>query len=115
MPGRALLVSGTAGEQPCPFASAATRRRERVARVYVMIYRPARHRRCRFVTRSGHLTRPRSCTRPIEFRASGTTHWHLRLRFRLVRGSYLVRSDAVDGNRRHQPRTAASVKRLRVR
>jgi dienelactone hydrolase len=111
---RRLLAAGTAGEQPCLFASAAARRRERVTRVYVMIYRPARHGRCRFVRRSGRLTRPRSCQHPIEFRATGTSRWRLRLRVRLAPGSYLVRSDAIDGNRRHQPRTAASVKRLKV-
>jgi hypothetical protein len=109
-----LLASGTAGEAPCLFASIAERRRERVARVYVMVYRPASHGRCRFVRRSGRLTRPRSCRHPIEFRASGTTRWHLRLRIRLAPGSYLVRADAVDGNRRHQRHTAASVKRVKV-
>jgi hypothetical protein len=112
---RLLLASGTATAGTCVFASTAARRRERVAHVWVMIYHPASHGRCRFVGRSGKLMRPRSCRRPVEFRAAGTSHWHLRLRIRLAAGTYLIRSDAVDGNRRHQPHTAASVTRIRVR
>jgi hypothetical protein len=96
------------------FASAAARKREQVARVYVMIYRPMTGGRCRFVLRSGRLGRPRSCVRPIEYRAVGKARWHLRLRISLRPGGYLVRSDAVDGNHRHQVHTSASVKRVTV-
>jgi hypothetical protein len=109
-----LIASGSAGVKPCLFARAAARRPEQVAHVYVMIYRPARGGRCRFVQRSGTLTRPRSCKHPVEFRASGRRHWHLRLRIALAPGSYLVRSDAVDGSHRHQRHTAASVTRVTV-
>lgn len=109
-----LLASGTAGADHCASASSSQRRRQRVVRVYVMIYRPAAHRRCRFLRRNGTFTRPRSCYQPIEYLASGTTHWRLRLRIRIPPGSYLVRSDAVDGYGRHQRHTAASVKRVFV-
>src|SRR5579864_1225553 len=104
-----LIASGTAGEHTCLVASAAARRRLRVARVYVMIYRPVRGGRCRFVTPSGRLKRPRSCRRPIEFRASGRRRWRLALRIPLAPGAYLVRSDAVDSDHHHQLRTATSV------
>jgi hypothetical protein len=110
-----LVASGSAGEPQCAVTTAAARRRQHVAHVYVMIYKPAAHGHCRFVKRSGRLTRPRSCRRPIEFRAVGRARWHVRLRIHLAPGVYLVRSDAVDGNPRHQRRTGASVKRVRVR
>jgi dienelactone hydrolase len=105
-----LVASGTAGEPACPFASTAAHRREQVAHVYVMIYRALGGGRCRFVLRTGRLTRARSCRRVVEYLASGRDRWHLRLRIPLAPGPYLVRSDAVDGNRRHQRHTAASVK-----
>jgi dienelactone hydrolase len=103
-----LIVSGTAGEHRCPTAAAANRRRQRLARVYVMIYRTAARGRCRFVERSGALSRPRSCRRPIEFLTRGTAHWSLRLKIPLARGRYVIRSDAVDRLHHHQLRTAAS-------
>jgi X-Pro dipeptidyl-peptidase-like protein len=109
-----LFASGRAGAHLCVFASAAARRRERVTHVYVMVYRPTSGGRCRFVQRSGRLTRARSCRRPVEFRASGTSRWHLTLRIPLPPGGYLVRSDAVDGNHRHQLRTSGSVARVFV-
>lgn len=43
--------------------------------------------RCRFVTRRGRLTRPRSCRRPVFIRARGTSSWRLQLR-RPPRGAY---------------------------
>ncbi len=111
---RLLLASGTAGEPACVFASAAEHQREQVTHVYVMIYRPAAAGRCRFVLRSGKLSRPRPCKQPVEYLATGRARWQLHLRVALAPGSYLVRSDAVDGNRRHQARTAASVTRVTV-
>jgi len=110
-----LVASGTASERRCPGATTAERRHERVVHVYAMIYRRTRHGRCRFLRRDGRLTHARSCSRPIEYRASGTSHWRLRLRIRIPAGSYLVRSDAVDGYGRHQRWTRASVKRVTVR
>jgi hypothetical protein len=109
-----LVASGTAGERHCRGASASERRHERVAHVYVMIYKRASHGHCRFLRRDGTFTRPRSCYRPIEFRASGRTRWHLRLRIRIPPGVYIVRSDAVDGYGRHQRHTRASMKRVTV-
>jgi X-Pro dipeptidyl-peptidase (S15 family) len=110
-----LIVSGTAIEKPCAQASAAGRRRERVRAVYITVYRSLGHGRCRFLLRSGHLSAVRSCASPIVFRARGTGHWKLRLKQRLPRGRYFVRSDAVDGLHRHQRRSGASVARLRIR
>ncbi len=111
---KGFVVAGTAGEYHCASGSAVNRRRQRLAKVYVMIYRPASHGRCRFVERSGRFTRPRPCDRPIEFLARGTSHWSLRLRIPVPRGRYLVRADAVDQLRHHQLRTAASVISIRV-
>jgi dienelactone hydrolase len=110
-----ITVSGTAGEDRCATASAANRRRQRLAHVYVMIYRTAGHGRCRFVQRSGALSRPRSCRRPIEFVARGTTRWTLRLAISLAPGRYTVRSDAVDRLHHHQLHTAASVTPITIR
>ncbi len=110
-----LIVAGTAGEHRCAAASTGSRRRQRVARVYVMIYRRAAHGRCRFVTRSGALTRRRSCRRPIEFVARGTAHWSLKLRTRLAPGPYVIRSVAVDRLHHRQPRAAASQMSVTIR
>ncbi|MGH2891373.1 MAG: hypothetical protein ACRDNJ_17290, partial [Solirubrobacteraceae bacterium] len=111
---RGLSVSGRASERACQHASRSVRRRERVRRVYVSVYRNLRYGRCRFLQRSGRLGRRRSCRRPIELRARGTRHWRVRRRIRIPRGSYLVRSDAVDGYGRHQRRSGGSVVRVRV-
>jgi dienelactone hydrolase len=110
-----LKVSGTAGEHRCATASATNRRRQRLARVYVMVYRATSHGRCRFVQRSGALTRPRSCSRPIEFVARGTAHWSLTLPLELAPGRYLIRSVAVDRLHHRQPRSAASRTSIRIR
>jgi hypothetical protein len=66
-----------------------------------MIYRHVAHRRCRFVTAGGKLSKARSCSRPIELRARGSAHWTLRVRT-IPMGQYLVRSDAVDRLHHHQ-------------
>jgi len=111
---RGFAVVGTAGEHHCPGASRLNVRRQKLAKVYVMIYRKATHGRCRFLERDGKLSRPRPCDRPIEFLARGTSHWSLRLRTGVPSGRYLIRADAVDRLRHHQPRTAASVISVRV-
>jgi hypothetical protein len=108
-------VAGTAAEHRCATAGAANRRRQRLARVYVMVYRAASHGRCRFVTRKGALTRPRSCRRPIEFAARGTARWSLRLRVSLAPGRYVIRSVAVDRLRHRQPRSPASQISITIR
>ena len=111
----AITVSGTAGEHRCATAPPARWRLQRLARVEIIIYQSAAHGRCRFLERSGRLSRPRPCSRPIEFLARGTSHWSLRLRIAAPPGHYLIRSDAVDRLHHHQRRTAASVVRIRVR
>ncbi|HTU86574.1 MAG TPA: CocE/NonD family hydrolase [Solirubrobacteraceae bacterium] len=110
-----VSVSGTAGEYRCPNAPAANRKKQRLAHVYVMIYRTAAHGRCRFVQRNGKLSRPRSCLRPIEFRARGTSRWTLRLTVPLPAGRYTIRSDAVDRLHHHQLRSAASAVLVTIR
>jgi len=110
-----VTVSGTAGEHRCAAAAAATRRRQRLAHVHVMIYRAAAHGRCRFVERSGALSRPRSCRRPVEFLARGTSRWSLRLTIALASGRYVIRSDAVDRLHHQQPWTAASAVTVTIR
>jgi hypothetical protein len=112
---RGLTVSGTAGEHRCATASAANRRRQRLAHVYVMVYRRAAHGRCRFVLRGGALSRPRSCRRPIEFVATGTARWRLRLRARLAPGRYVIRSVAVDRLHHRQPRSTTSQTTIAIR
>jgi dienelactone hydrolase len=111
---KGFAVAGTAGEYHCARASATNRRRQKLAKVYVMIYRNAGHGRCRFLEQGGKFSRPRPCNREIEFRARGTSHWSLRLRIPVPSGRYLIRADAVDQLRHHQPRTAASVITVRV-
>jgi len=112
---RAITVVGTASEHRCAHPTAAVAALNRVIQVYVMIYHPAPHGRCRFLTRNGFLTPPTPCRRPIEFLASGTTVWRLTLHVRAPAGIYLIRSDAVDGFARHQRHSAASVERVVVR
>jgi hypothetical protein len=111
---RGIAVFGTAGERVCAHASTAARRRQRITRVNLSIVRSAPHRACRFVLGSGALTRPRSCRRPLWLKARGTLHWTLRVRG-LHAGHYLVRVDAVDGNRQHSPRGSAAMQRITVR
>jgi hypothetical protein len=113
---RLLVASGTASEKKCAQADAATRSHEHVVAVFVMIYKAASHGRCRFVKRNGKLSALRACTRPIEYRARGTSKWKLRRRMRIPPGrGYLVRSDAVDGLGRHQRHSSVSVVPVRVR
>jgi len=114
---KGLNVSGTASEHVCAGASAATHRRNRVVKVYVMIYHPAPRGRCRFLRRNGTLTRPIPCGHPIELVARGTGRWALRPRIHIpaIAGGYLVRADAVDGFGRHQARSPASVVHVVVR
>jgi dienelactone hydrolase len=109
-----ITLAGTAGERHCTTASVANRRDQKLAKVYVMIYRQGAHGRCRFLERGGKLSRARPCTHPIEFLAHGTQHWTLRLRFPVPKGRYLIRIDAVDRLHHHQLSTAVSVPRVKV-
>ena len=110
-----ITVAGTAGEHVCAGVSAATHAHNHVVKVLVSIYHPATRGRCRFLLRNGRLTKPLPCGKPIEYPATGTTNWTLTLRFTIAPGIYLVRSDAVDGFRRRQVHSAASVVRVTVR
>jgi dienelactone hydrolase len=105
-----LIVAGVARELTCPNARPAVRRREHVVAVYVIVYRRAAHRRCRFLTVGGRLSGPRSCGHPIRLRARGVRRWTLRLRVVLPPGRYFVRSQAVDalGHRERSARTPLS-------
>jgi len=102
---RLLAMAGRALERKCPHVGAATRRRERIVAVYVMVYRRAGRGRCRFLRRDGRLSAPRSCARPLRLRARGSHRWRLRLRVVLPRGRYFFRLQAVDalGHRERQP------------
>jgi dienelactone hydrolase len=110
-----LVLSGTASATRCAHASSAIKRKEGVAHVFVIVYRPASRGRCSFLNSKGRLTRPRACQRTIEFRARGTSHWSLRLRMPIPSGRYFVRIDAVDGFHHHQRHSGVSVLKLRVR
>jgi poly(3-hydroxybutyrate) depolymerase len=112
---RRLSVSGTAAERTCLGASAATRRRQRVAHVYLSVSRMLGHGRCRFLTAGGRLSRPRSCRRLIELPAAGTGHWRFHRRLSIPPGLYVIGADAVDAQHHHQRRSGASVMSVRVR
>ena len=89
-----LILAGRAAERPCAPPAHQRRRRSVSLACYVMISRPAGHGRCRFLTAAGQLTRPRSCRRPIEFRAP--RHRPLAAHacgLRVPPGRYLVRAD----------------------
>jgi hypothetical protein len=91
-----LRLRGGAGDTGCAAST--------VARVEVAISRKA-GRKCRFVTRSGRLSGPRKCTKPVWLKAKGTTSWSLATKRRLRRGSYTLRVRARDiaGNVQARP------------
>lgn len=68
--------------------------------------------RCRFVARSGRVTRPRSCRRRTYLRARGTARWTLRIRHRLPRGRYVVAARSYDA---HHQRSRVRTRSARVR
>jgi sulfur carrier protein ThiS len=84
---RKLRVRGHARDTGCGNSA--------VARVELAISSKA-GRRCRFVTRSGALTRKRGCSRPLFLAAHGTTTWSLTTKRKLPRGSYTIRVRARD-------------------
>jgi hypothetical protein len=101
---RKLRLRGTAGDGGCA-ASA-------VARVEVAISRKA-GRRCRFVTRSGKLSRARACGKPVWLKARGTTSWSLAPKRKLPRGTYTLRVRARDIADNVQSRAAKRTRRIR--
>src|SRR5436190_349114 len=60
------------------------------ARVEVAISGTAGRNRCRFVDRSGRLTTPRRCAKPVWLKAKGTANWSLSTKVRLLRGTYTI-------------------------
>ena len=110
-----FFVRGNATERQCRGALPAVQAKEHVARVFVSVYRSSGHGRCRFLRANGRLSAKRSCAKPVEFRARGMGVWSLRRHQRIPRGTYLIRSDAVDALGRHQRHSGASVVRVRVR
>src|SRR3954470_17402120 len=91
-----LVVRGRASDRGCAGGAGGTIAvRGRVARVLVWIERRA-GRRCRFVTATGRLSRPRACARPVVLTARGTGAFRLTVRRRLPRGRYVVAARAVD-------------------
>jgi gamma-glutamyltranspeptidase/glutathione hydrolase len=94
-----LAVRVRAGDRGCGGA---------VARIEVWIARRA-GRRCRFVTVTGRLTRPRACAKPVVLRLRSTGARRLTLPRHLPPGRYVVAARALDarGNR-------SAVRRLTV-
>jgi hypothetical protein len=94
-----LSARGTALDQGCSGA---------VARVTLAIAERAGGGRCRYLSANGRLGPRVGCRRPTYISASGTSRWSLRSRARLPRGTYVVRSRAIDaaGNveRKHRLR-----------
>jgi pimeloyl-ACP methyl ester carboxylesterase len=101
--GRRVVVRGRATDRGCG----------RISRVAVSIARRQAGRRCRFVTRRGRLSRPRSCRRRLYIAARGRESWRLRVRRPLRRGRYVVRAFAIDEAGLSGPRGRA--KRFRIR
>ena len=93
---RKLRVRGRASDTGCAGSI--------VARVELAIARKT-GRKCRFVTRSGALTRKRACSRAVFLAAKGTTSWSLSTKRKLPRGTYTIRVRARDaaGNLQAQP------------
>jgi len=101
---RRLRVRGRASDTGCA-ASA-------VARVELAIARKT-GRKCRFVTRSGALTRKRACSRAVFLAAKGTTSWSLAAKRKLPRGTYTIRVRARDAAGNLQARAAKRTVRVR--
>jgi hypothetical protein len=76
--------------------------RGKVKRVQVSVSRRAPGLKCRFLTRRGRLSKPRSCSRPVYLRARlgkvrpGKVPWTFSSKPHLARGRYTVAVRAVD-------------------
>jgi dienelactone hydrolase len=108
-----LTVSGRAHETPCASASKATRKHEHVTRVWVIVYRTAKHGRCQFLQKDGKLTKARSCKRTVELLARGGSSWSLKLHAPLPAGTYRIHTDAADALKHHQKRSPSG--RFKIR
>jgi hypothetical protein len=89
---RRLVLAGTSSDRGCRARGAG-----RVARVTVAVAR-LRGSRCRFLGRRTGVSAPRSCTRALYAKVSGTSHWRLTMRRRLARGTYRAYVRAVDAS-----------------
>ncbi|MEA2473771.1 MAG: hypothetical protein QOE06_1686 [Thermoleophilaceae bacterium] len=98
---RALSVRGTARDRGCAGA---------VARVTVAVARRTGGGGCRYLQASGRFGRGTSCRRPTYVAAAGTAVWSLRSARPLARGTYVVRSRAIDavGNVERKARLAGA-------
>lgn len=70
-----------------------------LARVEIAVARHLGDGRCRYMRRNGRLRRAERCGAPHWIRADGLTSWKLRIRHRLVRGTYTAHVHAIDGTR----------------
>jgi hypothetical protein len=106
-------ISGKATDSPCASDGQTLSSRQRLDRVFVVIFRPVGHDRCQFVEQNGRLGRPVLCTTaPAKVPARGTRSWTLSRRVHLAPGRYLVASLAYDKLGQRQP--AATVVLVRV-
>jgi nitrogen fixation protein FixH len=98
--GRRHVLRGTARDSGCG-----------VDEVRISVSRK-QGKRCRHLTRRGHLSKPGSCAKRRWLAVRGTNRWSFRLPRRLPRGAYLVRTRAEDlaGNLQR-----AKNRRLRLR
>jgi hypothetical protein len=94
---RKLTVRGSAHDRGCA---------KRVALVTVAVAKRVAGGRCRYLQASGRLGTRGRCRSTTYVSARGTKHWSLRVARPLPRGSYVVRSRAIDvaGNVEHKPR-----------
>jgi dienelactone hydrolase len=111
--GHQLRLAGRASERACALVAVSVLRAQRIRLVRVAIWRTSGHTRCRYVLGSGHLSRPRSCRRPLTLHPRGTSRWSLHLRLRVPRGRYRISVTAADIRGVSSP--AAAVTRIRVR
>ena len=107
-----IRVSGGATDTPCPSAGRTIASRQRLARVFVVIFRPVGHDRCRFVQVSGSLGRPVLCTKPVMLPARGMRSWTLSRPARLSPGRYLIASLAFDQLGQRQPAPTVVLARI---
>jgi hypothetical protein len=87
-----LMLRGSSSDAGCGAAGAG-----KVAQVTVSIDRKSGN-RCRFLSRSHHLTRARSCKKPVWLTVKGTTSWSYKLPRKLSHGRYQVAVRAVDSS-----------------
>jgi ABC-2 type transport system ATP-binding protein len=86
-----LTIRGTSVDRTCARAP-----RQRVARVFVSLWRAAGS-RCRFVTARGRLGKPRSCGRRRWLEPDGASEWRLSVPARrLAAGRYRALATAAD-------------------